>query len=153
MRSRFPQLGLPVSAIVLLALLAVPRVVAHDLDLVGPAVNLVLVFAPLVIWLVVVLAKRVPSPIVTLAAIGLAYGVFLAIGHQVLWTWAVDEEPRLGGNLADAPDAVQALVVRGFAVVSSIVTGLLVGVAVGIVAWLITRARSGWGEDPIQGGK
>ncbi|GAB2656412.1 hypothetical protein GCM10009743_36260 [Kribbella swartbergensis] len=127
--------------IFLLALLAVPRVVAHDLDLVGPAVNAVLVFAPLAVWLAVAVAARVPNPIWTLTVVGLTYGVLLAIGHQVLWTWAIDEEPRLGGNLADVPESVQALIFRGFAVISSIVTGTLVGTAVGVVAWLINRAR------------
>jgi hypothetical protein len=132
---------LPFPIVVLLALLAVPRVVAHDLDLVGPAVNAVLVFAPLAIWLAVAVAARVPNPIWTLTVVGLVYGVLLAIGHQVLWTWAVDEEPRFGGNLADVPEGVQTLIFRGFAVISSLVTGTLVGLAVGIVAWLINRAR------------
>ncbi|WP_460663614.1 hypothetical protein [Kribbella swartbergensis] len=139
--TRSRRLGLSFPVIFLLALLAVPRVVAHDLDLVGPAVNAVLVFAPLAVWLAVAVAARVPNPIWTLTVVGLTYGVLLAIGHQVLWTWAIDEEPRLGGNLADVPESVQALIFRGFAVISSIVTGTLVGTAVGVVAWLINRAR------------
>ncbi|MEU8227864.1 hypothetical protein [Kribbella sp. NPDC048915] len=133
------RFGLPMSGIVLLALLAVPRVVAHDLDLVGPGVNAVLVFAPLVSWLVVVLAKRASNPLVTLTVIGFVYGVFLAIGHQVLWTWAINEEPRLGGNLADVPEAAQEVIFRAFAVAASLVTGTLVGLAVGVVAWLLQR--------------
>jgi hypothetical protein len=141
MLTKLQQLGLPFPVILLLALLAVPRVVAHDLDLVGPVVNAILVFAPLVIWLVVVLAARVPNPLLTLTVIGVVYGVFLALGHQILWTWAVDDEPRLGGNLANLPDAVQTLIFRGFAVISSLVTGTLVGLAVGAVALLLNRLR------------
>jgi hypothetical protein len=141
MLTKLQQLGLPFPVILLLALLAVPRVVAHDLDLVGPVVNAILVFAPLVIWLVVVLVARVPNPLLTLTVIGVVYGVFLALGHQILWTWAVDDEPRLGGNLANLPDAVQTLIFRGFAVISSLVTGTLVGLAVGAVALLLNRLR------------
>lgn len=56
------KLGLPVSVIILLAALAVPRVVTHDLDIFpeGSFVNSLLVFVPLVIWLTVVLWQQVP---------------------------------------------------------------------------------------------
>ncbi|MGW9307802.1 hypothetical protein ACWGRK_09245 [Saccharomonospora azurea] len=53
------RLGLSPLAVAALALLAVPRVIAHDLGLVDPGFNLVLVFALPLVWLVVVLARRV----------------------------------------------------------------------------------------------
>jgi hypothetical protein len=137
-----PCLGLPLAAICSLALLAVPRVVAHDLDLVGEAVNLVLVFAPPVIWVAVVLARRVPNPLLTLGAVGLCYGLLAAITHQILWNRALDEEPRLGGNLADLPDTAQTAIMRGFAAGSSIVTGIVVGLIAGAVATVIQRTRT-----------
>src|SRR4028119_997005 len=80
------KLGLPVPIVVLLAALAVPRVVTHDLGVFpeGSPVNSLLVFVPPAIWLAVVLWLRSPRPFLTLAAVGLAYGVMLAVGHQLL---------------------------------------------------------------------
>ena len=81
-----PTLGLSVPAIVLLAVLAVPRVVTHDLGVFpeGSPVNWLLVFVPPAIWLAVVLGLRARRPFLTLAAVGLVYGVMLAVGHQLL---------------------------------------------------------------------
>ncbi len=139
------KLGLPVYVIILLAALAVPRVVTHDLDIFpeGSFVNSLLVFVPLVIWLTVVLWQRVPHPFLTLTVIGVAYGVMLAISHQLLWEARWDgEPPRLGGNLKGVLDpALESVIVRIFAFFSSIITGTLVGVIVGLVAWVIERVR------------
>ena len=68
------KLGLPVPIVVLLAALAVPRVVTHDLGVFpeGSPVNSLLVFLPPAIWLAVVLGLRTPSPFLTPAAVRLA---------------------------------------------------------------------------------
>ncbi|OQO89623.1 hypothetical protein B1813_22175 [Saccharomonospora piscinae] len=136
-RTRGRGLGLSWPMLCGLAALGVPRVVAHDLDLVGPVVNSVLVFLPPLVWLVVVVARSVPSPLRTLAAVGLVYGVLLAATHQLLWQRAFEgESPVLGGNLAGAlPPEWEAVVVRVFAGGSSVVTGVAVGVVTGLVAW------------------
>lgn len=141
-----PRLGMSLAAVCGLAVLGVPRVVAHDLDLVGPATNAVLVFAPIAAWLAVVLWRRVPNPFLTLLVIGGIYGVLLALTHQVLWTQSFDgDPPRLGGNLTGVlPAAAEAAVTRGFAFASSLVTGLLVGAAVGAVGWLLARVVPGF---------
>lgn len=135
------RVGLSMAATVGLALLGVPRVVAHDLDLVGPTVNAVLVFLPPLVWIGVVLAKRVSDPLVTLLAVGVVHGVLLAVTHQLLWSQAFEEPPGLGGNLAGVlSPGLEDVVVRAFAVGSSLVTGTLVGAVCGAVAWLLTRA-------------
>ncbi len=141
---RTRKLGLSPPALWGLAALGVPRVVAHDLDLVGPELNMVLVFAPPLVWLVVALARRVPSPLATLSVVGLAYGVLLAVTHQLLWTHAFDGgAPTLGGNLAGTlSPAWEQVVVRGFACVSSLATGLAVGAVTGVVAWALSSVRS-----------
>lgn len=136
------SLGMPWIAIIGLAALGVPRVVAHDLGPVGPAVNAVLVFLPVVVWLGVVLWRRVPNPFLTLLAVGGVYGVLLAVTHQLLWLAAYGgEPPRLGGNLAGAlsPGAEEALM-RTFAFGSSLLTGVVVGAVVGAVGWALARA-------------
>jgi hypothetical protein len=135
-------LGLPWTALIGLALLAVPRVVLHDLDLVqeGDVVNLLLVFVPLVAWIVVALVARVPKPFLTLLAVGGIYGVFLALGHQLLWDRGVGDDATLGGNLEGTlSPATEDFVIRAFAVFSSLFTGLLVGAVTGLIAWGASR--------------
>jgi hypothetical protein len=129
------KLGLPVSAILLLAAIAAIRVPLHDLGIVpeGSVVAGLLVFVPLAVWLIVVLRRRVPNPFLALTVVGLAYGVMLAVVHQLLWGAAFDgNPPSLGGNFEGvlAP-GLESLIVRGFAFFSSIVTGTLVGTVVG----------------------
>jgi hypothetical protein len=136
------RVGLPLPVVAALAALAVPRAALHDLDLGGTGLTAALALGPPAVWIAVALVARVPRPLITLGAVGVAYGVLLAITHQVLWVEAFDgDPPRLGGNLADAPGWAHSVVTRGGAVVSSIVTGTLVGVAAGVVATLLARAR------------
>jgi hypothetical protein len=142
--TRRTGLGLPVVALIGLALLAVPRAVLHDLGVVseGSALNQVLVFVPLIVWVVVAVAARVPNPLLTLLLVGAIYGVFLTLTHQLLWDVAFgDDPPRLGGNLAGLDPATQSLLVRGFAAVSSLFTGALTGAVTGLVAWAIVVVR------------
>ncbi|MFD6953580.1 hypothetical protein A6A08_23340 [Nocardiopsis sp. TSRI0078] len=138
-----PALGLPWTALVGLALLAVPRVVLHDLDLIqeGTFVNALFVFVPPLVWVAAAVLARVPNPFLTLLVVGLFHGVLLALGHQLLWNISWDgNPPTLGGNLGDLPSVVHTVVVRGFAVVSSLVTGAVVGAVTGLVAWGVDRA-------------
>ncbi|WP_440073591.1 hypothetical protein [Streptosporangium sp. OZ121] len=136
--SRRPVLGLPVLAVIGLALLAAPRVVLHDLDVIheGTFVNALFVFVPPVVWIAVALWRRVPNPFLTLLVVGLFYGVFLAVGHQLLWNSAFGgNPPTLGGNLSDLAPATQSAILRLFAAISSVFTGVIVGAITGLVAW------------------
>src|SRR5690625_3414504 len=136
---RLRTLGLPMIAIIGLALLAVPRVVLHDLGLVrsGTAVNALLVFLPPLIWIVVVLWRRVPNAFLTLLVVGVWYGVLLAVGHQVLWDSSfAGTPPSLGGTLTDIDPAAGSVIMRTFAFGSSLITGTAVGAVAGLVAWL-----------------
>lgn len=136
-------LGLPFLALAGLALLGVPRVVLHDLGVLeeGTVVNGLLVFVPPLVWVLVVVRARVPNPFLTVLVVGALYGVVLAVGHQLLWDASFpDGTPRLGGNLSDVSPAVSAAVVRGFAAVSSVFTGVIVGAVAGLVAWGVSKA-------------
>jgi hypothetical protein len=146
--SRRTALGLPMLALIGLALLAAPRVPLHDLGIIeeGTFVNSLFVFVPPVIWVAVAVLKRVPNPLLTLLVIGLWYGVFLALGHQLLWSESFgDDPPQLGGNLADLDPTLESVIIRSFAAVSSVFTGLIVGAISGLVAWglssLLQRSR------------
>ena len=147
------RLGLPLIAIVGLACLAAPRVVLHDLNIIeeGTFVNALFVFLPPLIWIVTVLIARVPKPLITLLAVGLCYGVFLALGHQLLWNHSVgDNPPQLGGNLSGLDPSAQSLIFRSFAGGSSLLIGVVVGALSGTLAWglktLFRRPRRG-GQD------
>jgi hypothetical protein len=139
------KLGLSVSAIILLAAIAALRVPLHDLGIVqeGSVAAGLLVFVPLAIWLVVVLQQRVPNPFLALTVVGVAYGVMLAVVHQLLWVAAFDgNPPSLGGNLEGVLDpGLEAVVFRVSAFFSSLATGTVLGAFVGAVAWVIERLR------------
>lgn len=138
------RLGLPMVALAGLALLGVPRVVLHDLGLISPGtfVNLLLVVAPVAIWIGAVLLARSPRPFASMLVIGAWYGVFLAVGHQLLWTLAFDgAPPQLGGALAGIDPVLESVIVRTFAAGSSLITGLVVGAVSGLIAWAIAAAR------------
>lgn len=150
-RYRLPAVGLPWVAVFGLALLAVPRVVLHDLDLVheGTFINMLLVFVPLIVWLAVVLRARVGRPFTTLLAVGGVYGVLLAVTHQLLWTVGMDDAtPRLGGNLAGLSPGAQEAIFRIAGVFSSLITGLVVGAVVGAVAIGISAVARRVGQGP-----
>jgi hypothetical protein len=136
---------LPIIAIALLAALTLPRVVVHDLRLIeidSPAYT-ALAVAPLLIWLLVALFRRTQRPFFDFLVVGLAYGLFLGVTHQILWdaSWA-GNPPHMGGNLAGKLNPfVESLILRAFALGSSIVTGLVFGAAFGIVAVMATKFR------------
>jgi hypothetical protein len=136
------RLGLPVWLIVALGLLAAPRAVLHDLDVVseGSPITVLLVFGPLVVW-VVVAVRLAGSPFLALLAAGGIYGICLAAVHNIFWsrTWAGDP-PRLGGNLEGRLSApTEELLMRGATTLSSLFTGLAVGTVCGVAAWAITH--------------
>jgi hypothetical protein len=135
-----PRLGLSVPALLSLAMLGVPRGVAHDLDVGGDALSAVLAIGPLAVWLIVLIFLRRGSVFGTALALGGLYGVALALTHQVLWSEAFDgREPRLGDKLADLPDWAHAVITRGAGVASSVALGLVIGAVLGAVATLVRR--------------
>ena len=135
-------LGFSWPALVGLAALAAPRVVLHDLGVIeeGTFVNGLFVFVPPACWIAAVLWKRPPRPFATVVVIGAIYGVFLALGHQLLWDAASGgSAPALGGNRAVLNPSVQEGFIRAAAFVASLVTGTVVGVVTGAVALLLHR--------------
>lgn len=139
------RLGLPVPLIVALAALAAVRVPLHDLGIVDESGPLAaaLVVVPLVVWVATALWWRSPRPLLALTAVGLTYGVLLVVTHQLLWTTVFrDSMPRLGGNLEGVlSPAAEALFLRAAAVPSGLLTGTMLGVLTGAVAWALDRAR------------
>ncbi|BEL12156.1 hypothetical protein Q0Z83_103470 [Actinoplanes sichuanensis] len=123
---------------IVLGLLAAPRAVLHDLGLIHErtGVNALLVFVPLLIW-VLVAVTRSPNPIRLLLGAGVVYGISLAVIHNALWN---------GESTVAEPLARVAMTL------SSLVTGAAVGAICGGIAWLITRRRSARAEPRGTGG-
>lgn len=138
---RQPFLGLGLLGVIGLALVGAPRIVLHDLDVIheGTFVNMLFVVIPLLVWFAVVYVKRVRTPFLTLLAVGVCYGILLAVIHQLLWNIAIDEVPTLGGNLSDLDAGTQEVIIRSFAVGSGVVTGTVVGAVVGLITWGIMK--------------
>jgi drug/metabolite transporter (DMT)-like permease len=137
-----PALGFSWPVLVGLAALATPRLVLHDLGIVneGGVVAGLLVIVPPALWIAAVLWRRPDRPFRTVVVIGALYGVFLAAGHQLLWTAAFDRgTPTLASALTGIDPTFGEAVLRTAAVLSSLVTGTLVGVVAGGVALLLTR--------------
>ncbi|WP_448609247.1 hypothetical protein [Geodermatophilus sp. URMC 60] len=154
-------LGFSWPVLIALAALAAPRVVLHDLGILeeGSAVNGLFVFAPPACWIATVLWKRPPRPFATVVVIGTLYGVLPAIGHQVLWDATSGAgTASLGGDLGGIDPAVQEGLLRVAVIVSSLVTGVLVGGVTAAVALLLhrigtaVRARHGTGPTTSAGG-
>jgi hypothetical protein len=117
---------------IVLALLAVPRAVLHDLDIIHERtlVNLLFVVVPLLVWIAVTFLSRVPKPFLSLLTVGGIYGVALAAVHQIFWDRTIT---------ADAASRAPELVLRAFATASSVFTGLITGAVAGLIAWGLTR--------------
>ena len=116
-------------------------------------------FIPTACWIAAVLWKRPPRPFTTVVVIGAIYGLFLAIGHQLLWDAAfAGHAPTLGGSLAGIDSGAQEIAVRVASVLFSLVTGTLVGVVAAAVALLLGRVlpaphtgqRSGSAPTPVE---
>jgi hypothetical protein len=137
------RLGLPLWQIAGLAALAMPRAFVHDAGIAVPGpVQGLLVFGPPLVWLVVAVVRRIPSPVVTLLAVGGLYGVGLAIVHNLFWSDVFSERPpELGGNLAGTlSPGTEELVFRFAASVSSLFTGVMIGLICGLLAVAAQRA-------------
>ena len=133
------KLGLSWPIIIGLAALALPRAIGHDLKIIdeGDLITKFLVYIPLAVWVIVALWKKVPKPFLTLCAVGLTFGVMLAITHQLAWAsfWS-DGVPQLGGNLDnELSPATEEIILRIATFISSIITGLIMGAAAGAIAF------------------
>ena len=131
-------LGLPVPVVAALVLLAAPRAVVHDLQLLAPGglAAAVLALVPLLVWVAVAVLWSA-RPLTTLVTAGLGYGAVLAVVHNVAWGTAfAGVPPRLGGNLEGAFSTfTEEIVMRGAASISSLATGALIGAVCGLIAW------------------
>lgn len=132
--------GIHLFEMVLLSLAGVPRVILHDLSVIkeGTFVNALFVFVPILIWIVYILMKRVRRPFITMLMLCVIYGVFLAVTHQLLWTAAFPQGVSLGGNFSGSAFPSE-IIIRGFAVISSLSTGVVMGVILGTLTLLLSQ--------------
>ncbi|GMA71051.1 hypothetical protein [Tetragenococcus osmophilus] len=132
-------LGISLVTLFVLSLLGLPRVILHDLSLIeeGSLVNSLFVFVPIIIWIGYIVWQNVKRPFLSLVVIGLFYGIFLALSHQIFWNTAFNTSIQLGGNLSHLSPLVSSSIIRVFAFFSSLTTGAIVGVISGLIASII----------------
>jgi hypothetical protein len=105
--------------------------IAGAYDFLGGATGRVVVTVLIAaIWIGVVLIWRVPNPLLTLAAVGAAYGVFAIFLQQIMWNVVLGEVP------AEAPDTAPILVISWVAV---LVVNTVYGAFLGLVATVVDR--------------
>jgi hypothetical protein len=131
-------LGLPIPALVGLAALGVPRVILHDLHVIGESdvATWLLAVLPVAVWIGVAVVKRVPKPFLTVLAIGVIFGAMLVITHQLLW------DSAFNGNLPSVGGPDGAFVARIAAIPSGLFAGSIIGAIGGLIAWGLQAFRS-----------
>jgi hypothetical protein len=136
---------LSIAAIIFLAALAIPRVFVHDLHLASfdSLLYKTLAVGPLVVWLIVAIARKSKKPFYDFLLVGLVFGLLLALAHQINWdaSWG-NNTPHIGGNLAGKfSPLAEGLTLRTAAIISSVMTGLVFGSAFGLVALIGSKLR------------
>ncbi|MGW9404015.1 hypothetical protein ACWGQ2_08610 [Arthrobacter sp. NPDC055585] len=125
--------GMPLLLMAGLALLGLPRVVLHDLHLIGERspVTWFLALFPVAVWITVTVLVRSPRPFLTVLVIGLMFGVLLVITHQLLW------DAAFSGN---APEVGSGPVAEMIPRIAAVPGGLMTGAAIGAVGGLFALA-------------
>lgn len=125
--------------IIILGAIGAIRPLVHDIPALSgkePLQGLVAI-SVFTVMLVTPLVKKVPNIFPTFVAIGGVYGLFSAFVHQAMWNSVFDGGyPSLG---ADATFEPPVLVLRFFAFIATIVTSILTGALLGVMAYLASK--------------
>jgi hypothetical protein len=137
--------SLPILLIIVLAALAVPRAVLHDLHAIplDSPIYTVLAIVPFAIWALFALLGKSKRPIYDFLVLGIIFGLMLAITHQLTWdaSWG-GNLPHLHGNLEGKLNpVVESLLLRTAAFISSLLTGVVFGGIVALIAWMTFKTR------------
>lgn len=136
---------MPVAALLGLALLAVPRVILHDLHLIEEWAPLtwVLAILPVLIWSGAAVLVNSPRPFLTVLLIGLIFGVMLVATHQLMWESAFRGNPPSVGS-----GPLRDVIPRIAAVPSGLFTGVAIGAIGGLVAQVAAATRRRLQDPP-----
>lgn len=128
--------------IFILAALAVPRVILHDLHLIDleSFPYKIMATIPFLVWLGVALFRKTTRPFADFLTLGVVFGLLLALTHQILWTasWQA-APPQLHTEL---DPVVEEIILRVAAAISSVLTGIMLGAVFGLVAWVSSEIRA-----------
>lgn len=142
---------LPIWIFVVLALLSAPRIIAHDSNIVDleSTPYIMLAVVPLIVYAGIAIVLRTWRPFYNFMVLGVLLGVVLAVTHQLMWdiAWA-EGAPAIGGSLKDRFDpATEEVILRVFAFISSLLTGLVMGAVFGLLAVIAQRVRIATGRE------
>jgi hypothetical protein len=117
--------------------------IAGAYDFLGGAAGRVVVTVLIAaIWIGMVVIRRVPNPLLTLAAAGAAYGVFAIVLQQIMWNLVLGEVP------AEAPDSAPILVISWIAILAiNTVYGAFLGLVATVLDRLLPRRGSQCGAE------
>lgn len=137
------KIGMRIIEIIFLVLLGIPRIILHDLSLIekGTFINLLLVFVPILVWIVYILFRNDKAPVLSIFILCLLYGVILAVTHQLLWTHSFPGYIQLGGNLSGLSGGLSTFIARSFAFISSLMTGALIGLILSVITWALSKVE------------
>lgn len=132
---------LPLYVIFILAALALPRVIIHDLHLadLSSAPYKALATVPYLIWFLVAILHKSNTPLKDFLMMGAMFGALLALIHQVLWESAL-KTADINMSITLDP-SVEQIVLRTAAIISSLLTGLVIGGFFGCIAWAANAIR------------
>lgn len=137
---------MPLWLIVLLAAIAMPRVVVHDLHLLplDSFFYILLAVVPFIIYGSIAIFRDNKRPLYDFMIMGVCFGVFLATIHLITWdtSWG-SNMPKLGDNLEGvlAPE-VERLFFQTATAFSSVMTGIVTGAVFGLIAVLAKKRKA-----------
>lgn len=148
-RRNVPGTEMPLSLMLGLIALGLPRTILADLGIVAPEsswVYYVLALTPFVVWLAVAALRHTRRPVRDHLAAGTLYGLSLVIVHEALWTAgsSLGHHPPLSAvRLAEPFSApLRQLILHSYTFGIAMTIGLGVGLVAGVVAAVAKYARS-----------
>lgn len=143
----FPFTDMPWTLMIVLVVIALPRTILVDLDIVPQESSLlyyVLALAPFAAWLAVAILRPTRRPFRDFIVLGILYGVSLIVAHQVLWhaPGAVHSIPSDAIEFAQGfSPGGQDLALRSYSAMISLGIGLGAGAAAALVAAIARVVR------------
>jgi hypothetical protein len=137
--------------LVVLAAIALPRVIVVDLQLLSFESPLykALAVGPFLVYLAIALFRKNKRPFYDFIILGVLLGLFVAITHQITWDENIS---GLKGNLQGFfSPAVEEIVIRTVIFIRIFATRLLVGVVFGLIASAVCWIRErGMKKNPTR---
>jgi hypothetical protein len=139
---------MPPVLLVVMAAIAIPRVVVENLQLLSLESPLykVLSISPFLVYLAVALLRKNKRPLYDYTVLGMLFGLFVATTHQITM-----EIPKFKVKLNDFFSPVlEEIVIRFVIFIRMLATHFVIGIVFGIIASAVCRIRERGIKNPIR---